>query len=81
MLGTFSKKTSAHWKNLGQLEFTYIIMLEVEELSYELLILNNINFVTKYLDAQSIVLSVFVLIYIIPVVIDIFNFNKNCKLH
>lgn len=69
--GGFSKKAFTHWKDLGQLAFSGIVMLETEELSYELLTLFSAYFGTEYLAAQSAVSSVAALIYMIPFAIGI----------
>lgn len=69
--GGFSKKAFTHWKDLGELAFSGIVMLETEELSYEILTLFSAYFGTEYLAAQSAVSSIAALIYMIPFAIGI----------
>ncbi|CCF58077.1 hypothetical protein KAFR_0D04290 [Kazachstania africana CBS 2517] len=69
--GGFSRKAFTHWKDLAHLALSGIVMLEAEELSYELLTLFSAYFGTAYLAAQSAVSSVAALIYMIPFAIGI----------
>lgn len=69
--GGFSKKAFTHWKDLGHLAFSGIIMLEAEELSYELLTLFSAYFGTSYLAAQSAVSTMAALLYMVPFAIGI----------
>lgn len=69
--GGFSKKAFTHWKDLAQLAISGIIMLEAEELSYELLTLFSAYFGTSYLAAQSAVSTMAALLYMIPFAIGI----------
>lgn len=69
--GGFTKKAFTHWKDLGHLAISGIIMLEAEELSYELLTLFSAYFGTKYLAAQSAVSTVAALLYMVPFAVGI----------
>lgn len=69
--GGFSKKAFTHWKDLGHLAFSGIIMLEAEELSYEILTLFSAYFGTSYLAAQSAVSTMAALLYMVPFAIGI----------
>ncbi|EDO14953.1 hypothetical protein Kpol_365p9 [Vanderwaltozyma polyspora DSM 70294] len=69
--GGFSKKAFTHWKDLGQLALSGIIMLEAEELSYELLTLFSSYFGTSYLAAQSAVSTMAALLYMVPFAVGI----------
>lgn len=69
--GGFSRKAFTHWKDLAHLAFSGVVMLEAEEISYELLTLFSTYFGTEYLAAQSAVSSVATLIFMIPFAIGI----------
>ncbi|CCE64362.1 hypothetical protein TPHA_0H01560 [Tetrapisispora phaffii CBS 4417] len=69
--GGFSKKAFKHWKDLAQLAFSGIIMLEAEELSYELLTLFSSYFGSTYLAVQSAVSTMAALLYMVPFAIGI----------
>lgn len=69
--GGFSKKAFTHWGDLGHLALSGIIMLEAEELSYEILTLFSAYFGTSYLAAQSAVSTVAALLYMIPYAVGI----------
>lgn len=69
--GGFSKKAFTHWKDLAHLAVSGVVMLEAEEISYELLTLFSAYFGTEYLAAQSAVSSVAALIYMVPFAIGI----------
>ncbi|KAH3899441.1 uncharacterized protein SCODWIG_01381 [Saccharomycodes ludwigii] len=59
----FSKKALTHWRDLSYLAIPGIVMLEAEDLSYEILTLFCSYFGTSYLAAQSAVSTVAVLMY------------------
>lgn len=69
--GGFTKKALTHWKDLSHLAISGIIMLEAEELSYELLTLFSAYFGTSYLAAQSAVSTMSALLYMVPFAIGI----------
>ncbi|CCD24114.1 uncharacterized protein NDAI_0C04540 [Naumovozyma dairenensis CBS 421] len=69
--GGFSSKAFTHWKDLSHLAISGIIMLEAEELSYELLTLFSAYFGTSYLAAQSAVSTMAALLYMVPFAIGI----------
>lgn len=69
--GGFTKKAFTHWGDLGRLAISGIIMLEAEELSYELLTLFSAYFGTSYLAAQSAVSTTAALLYMVPFAIGI----------
>lgn len=69
--GGFTKKAFTHWRDLGHLAISGIVMLEAEELSYELLTLFSAYFGTSYLAAQSAVSTMAALLYMIPFAIGI----------
>lgn len=69
--GGFSRKALTHWKDLGHLALSGIIMLEAEELSYELLTLFSAYFGASYLAAQSAVSTMAALLYMVPFAIGI----------
>lgn len=69
--GGFSRKAFTHWNDLGHLAFSGIIMLEAEELSYELLTLFSAYYGVSYLAAQSAVSTMAALLYMIPFAIGI----------
>ncbi|EJS42299.1 YDR338C [Saccharomyces arboricola H-6] len=69
--GGFSKKALTHWNDLGHLAFSGIIMLEAEELSYELLTLFSAYYGVSYLAAQSAVSTMAALLYMVPFAIGI----------
>ncbi|CCK69626.1 uncharacterized protein KNAG_0C05280 [Huiozyma naganishii CBS 8797] len=69
--GGFSKRAFTHWRDLAHLAASGVVMLEAEELSYELLTLFSAYFGTAYLAAQSAVSSIAALIYMIPFAIGI----------
>lgn len=64
--GGFSKKALHHWKDLSHLAIPGIIMLEAEDLSYEILTLFSSYFGTSFLAAQSAVSTTVSLLYMIP---------------
>lgn len=64
--GGFNKKCLTHWKALAELAIPGIIMLEAEDLSYEILTLFSSYFGTTYLAAQSAVSTTAALLYMIP---------------
>ncbi|CDO91837.1 unnamed protein product [Kluyveromyces dobzhanskii CBS 2104] len=64
--GGFSRKSLTHWKALSELAVPGIIMLEAEDLSYEILTLFSSYFGTPYLAAQSAVSTTAALLYMIP---------------
>lgn len=69
--GGFSKKALTHWKDLWHLASSGIVMLEAEELSYELLTLFSSYFGVDYLAAQSAMSTTAALLYMIPFAIGI----------
>ncbi|CDF87297.1 BN860_03224g1_1 [Zygosaccharomyces bailii CLIB 213] len=69
--GGFTKKAFTHWGDLARLAISGIIMLEAEELSYELLTLFSAYFGTSYLAAQSAVSTTAALLYMVPFAIGI----------
>lgn len=69
--GGFTMKAFTHWGDLGRLAISGIIMLEAEELSYELLTLFSAYFGTKYLAAQSAVSTTAALLYMVPFAVGI----------
>ncbi|SCU91785.1 LADA_0F12024g1_1 [Lachancea dasiensis] len=69
--GGFSKKAFTHWKALSELAVPGIIMLEAEDLSYEILTLFSSYFGISYLAAQSAVSTTVTLTYMIPFAVGI----------
>ncbi|KAM3162456.1 MatE superfamily [Lachancea thermotolerans] len=69
--GGFNKKAFTHWKDLSHLAIPGIIMLEAEDLSYEILTLFSSYFGTTYLAAQSAVSTTAALMYMIPFAVGI----------
>lgn len=69
--GGFTKKALTHWRDLSHLAISGIIMLEAEELSYEILTLFSAYFGTSYLAAQSTASTMSALLYMIPFAIGI----------
>ncbi|QLG72018.1 hypothetical protein HG535_0C03710 [Zygotorulaspora mrakii] len=69
--GGFTKKAFTHWKDLSHLAISGIVMLEAEELSYEILTLFSAHFGTSYLAAQSAVSNMAALLYMIPFAVGI----------
>lgn len=69
--GGFTKKALTHWKDLSHLAISGIVMLEAEELSYEILTLFSAYFGTSYLAAQSTASTMSALLYMIPFAIGI----------
>lgn len=69
--GGFSKKCFTHWRDLSHLAISGIVMLEAEELSYEILTLFSSYFGTSYLAAQSAVSTMAALLYMVPFAIGI----------
>ncbi|SCV01790.1 LAME_0G18536g1_1 [Lachancea meyersii CBS 8951] len=69
--GGFNKKAFTHWKALSELAIPGIIMLEAEDLSYEILTLFSSYFGTSYLAAQSAVSTTVTLTYMIPFAVGI----------
>ncbi|CAH02896.1 uncharacterized protein KLLA0_A06952g [Kluyveromyces lactis] len=64
--GGFNSKSLKHWKALSELAVPGIVMLEAEDLSYEILTLFSSYFGTPYLAAQSAVSTTAALLYMIP---------------
>lgn len=69
--GGFTRKAFTHWKDLSHLAIPGIIMLEAEDLSYEILTLFSSYFGTSYLAAQSAVSTTVALMYMIPFAVGI----------
>lgn len=69
--GGFTKKAFTHWRDLSHLAISGIVMLEAEELSYEILTLFSAHFGTSYLAAQSAVSTMAALLYMIPFAVGI----------
>lgn len=69
--GGFTRKAFTHWKDLSHLAIPGIIMLEAEDLSYEILTLFSSYFGTSYLAAQSAVSTTAALMYMIPFAVGI----------
>lgn len=69
--GGFTCKAFTHWKDLSHLAIPGIIMLEAEDLSYEILTLFSSYFGTSYLAAQSAVSTTAALMYMIPFAVGI----------
>ncbi|SCU98458.1 LAFA_0G18052g1_1 [Lachancea sp. 'fantastica'] len=69
--GGLNKKAFTHWKALSELAIPGIIMLEAEDLSYEILTLFSSYFGTSYLAAQSAVSTTVTLTYMIPFAVGI----------
>ncbi|SCU82059.1 LANO_0B04984g1_1 [Lachancea nothofagi CBS 11611] len=69
--GGFNKKAFTHWKALSELAIPGIVMLEAEDLSYEILTLFSSYFGTSYLAAQSAISTTVTLTYMIPFAVGI----------
>ncbi|SCU82834.1 LAMI_0C01068g1_1 [Lachancea mirantina] len=67
----FNRRAFTHWKDLSQLAIPGIIMLEAEDLSYEILTLFSSYFGTSYLAAQSAVSTTAAFMYMIPFAVGI----------
>ncbi|SCW01222.1 LAFE_0D07778g1_1 [Lachancea fermentati] len=67
----FTRKAFTHWKDLSHLAIPGIVMLEAEDLSYEILTLFSSYFGTTYLAAQSAVSTTAALMYMIPFAVGI----------
>ncbi|KAL6946536.1 hypothetical protein ACO0RG_000689 [Hanseniaspora osmophila] len=69
--GGFSKKALTHWKDLAKLAIPGVIMLEAEDLSYELLTLFSSYFGTEYLAAQSAIATTALLMYMVAFAVGV----------
>ncbi|AAS52586.2 AEL099Wp [Eremothecium gossypii ATCC 10895] len=69
--GGLSRKAFDHWKDLSKLAVPGIIMLEAEDMSYEILTLFSSYLGTEYLAAQSAVSTTVAMLYMIPFAVGI----------